>query len=134
MAITTTKNTWVSIGLFFLLSSVQLGCSLNQPAPEKTGLLQPVEGYTGELIGAEVTSISPMPDNNMVEIVVSVPQPLDDVETVNIVNKEGKTIKPAKSFEFSKDADGESNGVIIYLEKSRRLPFRLKFNVEQPEY
>ena len=101
---------------------------------EKTGLLQPVEGYTGELIGAEVTSVSPMPDNNMVEIIVSVPQPLDDIETVNIVNKEGKKIKSAKSFEFSKDADGESNGVIIYLEKSRRLPFRLKFNVEQPEY
>ena len=52
MAITTTKNTWVSIGLFCLLSSIQLGCSINRAAPEKTGLLQPVEGYTGQLIGA----------------------------------------------------------------------------------
>ena len=128
------NNRKVLIYLLLLLNSIQLGCSLTRSAPEKTGLLQPVEGYTGELIGAEVTSVSPVPDNNMVEIVVSVAQPLDDVETVNIVNKEGKKIKPAKSFEFSKDADGEPNGVIIYLEKSRRLPFRLKFNVEQPEY
>ena len=128
------NNRKVLIYLLLLLNSIQLGCSLNRPAPKKTGLLQPVEGYTGELIGAEVTSVSPVPDNNMVEIVVSVPQPLDDIETVNIVNKEGKKIKSAKSFEFSKDADGEPNGVIIYLEKSRRLPFRLKFNVEQPEY
>ena len=125
-------NTRIFIGLFCFASCVQLSCIANNPVPKKTAMLKPIEGYTGELIGAEVTQVNPMPDENMVEIVVEVPQDLNDVESVNIVDQQDKKVETAKSFEFSKDADGEPNGVIIYLKKSRRLPFRLKFSTEQP--
>ena len=126
------NNKWVTIYLILFLSSIQFGCSTNQSLPEKTGLLKPVKGYTGDLIGAEVKRVKLIPDENVVEIVVSIPQHLDEIETVNIIDKEGQQIKAAKPFEFSKDADGEANGIMIYLDKSRRLPFRLKFNAEQP--
>ena len=129
-----TSNTRACFSLVaFIFSCVQLSCATDFSAPEKTGLLQPTEGYTGELIGAEVTRISPVPNENVVKIVVSVPQNPNEIETVDVVDEQGKKIDAAKPFEFSKDADGQPNGVIIYLTKKRQLPFLLNFNAAQQE-
>jgi hypothetical protein len=109
---------------------VAAGCTWAKSAPEKTDLLKPKVGYTGELIGAEVQRVTPMATEGIIEIVVLIPENSEKIETVTIINKEGKKIKPAKQFEFSKDAEGNPNGVILYLAKPRRLPFRLRFNNE----
>jgi len=122
-----TKNCHLSIMLVTLLAS----CVTTTSPPQKTGLLKPEKGYSGDLIGAEIKHIKLDPKDNITEITVLIPRDLDTIETVNVVDKDGKIIKTAKPYELSKDLDGDPNGVIIYLENSRRLPFRLHFNSEQ---
>lgn len=67
----------------------------------------------------------------MTTITVLIPEDPEAIETVRVVGKDGNRIKTAKIYEFSKDAEGNSNGLIVYLTKPRMLPFSLQFNDEQ---
>ena len=112
--------------LLFLLAS----CATTK-APEKTGLLRPEAGYTGDLLGAEIKAIKQDPDENITTITVLIPENPEAIETVRVVDKDGNRINTVKAYEFSKDADGQPNGLIIYLAKPRKLPFRLRLKDEQ---
>ena len=112
--------------LLFLLAS----CTTTK-APEKTGLLKPEVGYTGDLIGAEIKAIKQDPDENVTMITVLIPENPEAIETVRVVDKDGNRINTVKAYEFSKDAEGQPNGIIIYLSKPLKFAFRLQFNDEQ---
>lgn len=114
-----------------LLLSV-MGCaSAGTSTPEQTDLLLPETGYKGGLIGAQVEQVNKLPEEGTTEIIVLIPGAPISIETVRVIDKDGKPIKTTKPYSLSKDADGESNGVIIYLDTHRQLPFRLQFNSEQ---
>ncbi len=108
-----------------------LACASTRSAPTQTDFLEPEVGYTGALIGAEIERITPLPEEGIVEIVISVPGAVEKIHSVSLVDKKGKKIQTAKPFEFNKNADGQPDGITIYLHKKRILPFRLKFNAQE---
>jgi len=92
----------------------------------ETGVLLDVTGYKGDVLGAEVLSISTGEDNVSQIIELSVPIDPDLADRVYVVSPSGKRIELAEPVEISRDAENNKVGITLKLSKKTSLGFKIK--------
>lgn len=116
-------------GLTAVCAFILLSACASTP-PKQTGMLKPEQGYTGDVIGAKVLSVKPAGER-LQAVEVGLPD-IGSVNSVRVTDAEGNTVTQGRDFEYINDTERGRNGVIIYLDKKHKVPFRLNFN-DQPE-
>lgn len=99
------------------------------PADDKifeTGVLRNVTGYKGDVLGAEVISVSADADNLSEIIELTVPIDPDLADEVTVVTPSGKPLKVHNPIEIVRDVENNKVGITIKLNKESRLGFRVK--------
>jgi hypothetical protein len=95
------------------------------PTPE-TGIIQSVDGYNGDVLGAEVVSINPA-ENDAVEVIkLSVPIDPEVVDQVTVVGPSGQLLEPDEPIEITPNQEERSLGIILTLPKKKKLSFQIK--------
>ena len=92
----------------------------------ETGVLREVTGYKGDVLGAEVLSISTGEDNVSQIIELSVPIDPDLADRVHVVSPSGKQIELADPVEISRDAENKKVGITLKLSKKTSLGFKIR--------
>ena len=102
----------------------------------ETGDLDLKEGFTDPTSGVKVEKVVITGKDEIQEITVSVPQSAGSIEEVVVTaprEKSRTTVIQKKRFELLKDYEHDRYGLVIYLDKSQKLPLRLYFNNPQLE-
>ena len=102
----------------------------------ETGDLDLKEGFTDPTSGVKVEKVVITGTDEIQEITVSVPQSAGSIEEVVVTAPREKsltTVIQKKRFELLKDYEHDRYGLVIYLDKSQKLPLRLYFNNPQLE-
>ncbi len=127
------------IGCYLMLQGLISGCQtqntiiqdLNKlPPPEaptlETGILQGVDGYKGDLLGAEVVSIN-QGENDAFEVIeLSVPIDPEVVDQVTVVSPSGQLLEIDEPIEISPNWKKSSVGIILTLPKKKKPGFIIK--------
>ena len=127
------------IGCCLMLQGLISGCQaqntiiqdVNELPPEEaptleTGILQRVEGYKGDLLGAEVISIT-LAENDALEVIeLSVPIDPEVVDQVTVVGPSGQLLELGEPIEISPNQEKSSVGIILTLPKKKKLGFKIK--------
>lgn len=93
----------------------------------KTDLLEPVQGFTGDMIGATVAEIEEVNgDGGLLyyKLAISVPEAEISDENIQVLSQ-SKTVITPKKVQVIRDYDEGRTGVILYLPK--KVPFYLNF-------
>lgn len=100
------------------------------PPPEapllETGLMQWVEGYKGDLLGAEVVSITPAENDAFEVIEISIPIDPEIVDQVTLVGPSGQLLELDAPIEISPDQQNDNVGITLTLSKKKKLGFKIK--------
>ncbi|NCF37813.1 MAG: hypothetical protein GWP56_15765 [Gammaproteobacteria bacterium] len=97
---------------------------VNELPPEgvpklETVILQRVEGYKGDLLGAEVISITSAENDALEVIELSVPIDPEVVDQVSVVGPSGQLLELGEPIEISPNQEKSSAGIILTLPKKR---------------
>ena len=92
----------------------------------ETAILQRVDGYKGDLLGAEVVSIDPAKNDALEVIELSVPIDPEVVDQVTVMGPSGQLLELDEPIEISPNPDGSSVGIILTLPKKNRPGFIIK--------
>lgn len=97
---------------------------VNELPPEgvpklETVILQRVEGYKGDLLGAEVISITSAETDALEVIELSVPIDPEVVDQVTVVGPSGQLLELGEPIEISPNQEKSSAGIILTLPKKR---------------
>lgn len=97
---------------------------VNELPPEgvpklETVILQRVEGYKGDLLGAEVISITSAETDALEVIELSVPIDPEVVDQVSVVGPSGQLLELGEPIEISPNQEKSSAGIILTLPKKR---------------
>lgn len=120
------------IGCCLMLQGLISGCQaqntiiqdVNELPPEgvpklETVILQRVEGYKGDLLGAEVISITSAENDALEVIELSVPIDPEVVDQVSVVGPSGQLLELGEPIEISPNQEKSSAGIILTLPKKR---------------
>ena len=107
--------------------------SLAQNQMTETDWLQPVEGYKGETVGAEMRKIETDETTGEQKLMISIPKiALSDpsqMEEVVVVGQAPEDRKPLFDFKYETewvdDYDNDHYGLIIRVDKDTKWPIRL---------
>jgi len=127
------------IGCCLMLQGLISGCQaqntiiqdVNELPPAEaptleTGILQRVDGYKGDLLGAEVISITPAENDALEVIELSVPIDPEVVDQVTVVGPSGQLLELGEPIEISPNQEKSSVGIILTLPKKKKLGFKIK--------
>lgn len=92
----------------------------------ETAILQRVDGYKGDLLGAEVVSINPAENDALEVIKLSVPIDPEVVDQVTVMGPSGQLLELDEPIEISPNRDGSSVGIILTLPKKKKPGFIIK--------
>jgi len=92
----------------------------------ETGVLQNIFGYQGDVLGAEVTSVTATADNTSEVIEISVPVDPELVDRVKVVTPSGKPVKLDSPLEISRDPENDKVGITLRLSKKYDLGFKIR--------
>lgn len=111
-------------------------------ANQETDWLELQEGYEGKVIGAKVTRIEELEDQNYKRITIAIPKSAikttREIEEIVVIGKApkkaGKTFTINITHEWADDYDNDYYGLIITLGKATNFPIRLylKDDTETP--
>ena len=127
------------IGCYLMLLGLISGCQTQNtiiqdqnklPPPDaptlETGILQRIDGYKGDLLGAEVVSINPAENKALEVIKLNVPIDPEVVDQITVVGPSGQLLELDEPIEISPNPDGSSVGIILTLPKKNRPGFIIK--------
>lgn len=117
---------------------VMAALSTHSTLAKETGYLLQNEGFSGDILGAQIDSIEILSDkpagdsnkgdiNGARKITVNIPELPESIKSVEVLNKEGKLIPQKKRYEIINDLDSNRSGVIIYIGRKQTLPFKINF-------
>ena len=92
----------------------------------ETGILQRVEGFKGDLLGAEIVSINPAENDAFEVINLSVPVDPEVVDQVTVVDPSGRLLELGEPIEISPNQDRSSVGIVLALPKRNRPGFIIR--------
>jgi hypothetical protein len=109
-------------------SSLSANDELSTPGVKTldTGVLQNVSGYRGDVLGAEVVSISAGEDDLTQIIELSVPIDPDLADRALVVSPSGKRIELEDPIKISRDDKNNKVGITLKLSKKNQLEFKIK--------
>jgi hypothetical protein len=127
------------IGCYLMLQGLISGCQAQNtiiqdvnklPPPEaatlETAILQRVDGYKGDLLGAEVVSINPAENDALEVIELSVPIDPEIVDQITVVGPSGQLLELGEPIEISPDQEKGGVEIILTLPKQKKMGFRIK--------
>jgi len=90
---------------------------LSQPGVKllETGVLQNVTGYKGDVLGAEIISVTTAADSTSEVIEISVPIDPELADRVSVVSPSGRPLKLTDPMDLSLDHENERVGINITL-------------------
>ena len=97
-----------------------------------TGYLKATPGYRGDVLGAEIESISIISGGEQQSIKVNVPINPDLVDRVEVISTSGQTVKQNQKAEILRDYETNNVGIKLFLPKRKDLSFRLRL-IDVPE-
>lgn len=92
----------------------------------ETGILLNVIGYQGDVLGAEVISVTTAADNSSEIIEISVPVDPELSDRVKVVTPSGQPVKLDSPLEISRDHENDKVGITLRLSKKYNLGFRIR--------
>ena len=92
----------------------------------ETGILQRVDGYKGDLLGAEVVSIDPAENDALEVIRLNVPIDPDVVDQISVVGPSGQLLELDEPIEIFPNQEKSSVGIILTLPKKKKPGFIIK--------
>ena len=92
----------------------------------ETGLLINVTGYQGDVLGAEVISVTTSGDGLSELIGISIPIDPELADRVSVVSSSGQSIKLKKPLEISRDYENNNVGIILKLPGKSKMGFKIK--------
>jgi hypothetical protein len=108
----------------------------------QTQWIEPVEGFHEDILGVEITAVEPVaaqegvPEGTQVKIMV--PKAMlgdrDDIQEIIVIGKkpeEDKKPQVTIPHKWVADYDKDNYGLVVYLGKDGKLPFRLYFNIPE---
>lgn len=127
------------IGCCLMLQGLISGCQtqntiiqdLNRlPPPEastlETGILQRVDGYKGDLLGAEVVSVNPAENDTLQVIELSIPVDPEIVDQITVLGPSGQLLELDEPIEIFPNREKGSVGIILTLPKKKKPGFIIK--------
>ncbi|UCH40903.1 MAG: hypothetical protein JSU67_04225 [Gammaproteobacteria bacterium] len=101
-----------------------------QPPPEaptlETDIIQRIDGYKGDVLGAEVVSITPAENDAFEVIEISIPIDPEIVDQVTVVGPSGQLLELGQPIEISPDQEKDIVGITLTLSKKKKLGFQIK--------
>jgi len=88
--------------------------------------LKNVTGYEGDVLGAEVVSVSPGSTNASEVIEIRVPVDPELADRITVITPAGKKVKLDKPMELSLDHENNQVGIILRLPKKNGLGFKIR--------
>jgi len=92
----------------------------------ETGLLKNVAGHQGDVLGAEVTSVTITDDGRSELIEVSIPVDPELADRVSVESLSGQPIKLKKPLEISRDYENNNVGIILKLPGKSKMGFKIR--------
>ena len=98
----------------------------------ETGNLQAIPGFSGGRLGAEITSISVVPDEDIQAIDITVPFPVERVDRIEVISITGDPIQQDRQAQILQDREPNKVGIRLYLPKRKNWEFRLRL-IDEPD-
>ena len=127
------------IGCCLMLQGMISGCQVQNtiiqdvnklPPPEaptlETAILQRIDGYKGDVLGAEIVSITPGENDALHVIELSVPIDPEIVDQVTVIDPSGQLLDIGEPIEISPDQEKGGVGIILTLPKKKKIGFKIK--------
>ena len=92
----------------------------------ETGLLKNVTGYQGDVLGAEVVSVTTTDDGLSEVIEISIPIDPELADRVSVESPSGQRIKLKKPIEISRDHENNNVGIILKLPGKSEMGFKIR--------
>jgi len=92
----------------------------------ETGLLKNVTGHQGDVLGAEVISVTTTDDGLSEAIEISIPIDPELVDRVSVESSSGQRLKLKKPMEISRDYENDNVGIILKLPEKSKMGFKIK--------
>lgn len=124
----------------FSYSLLIVACTVfaeNNDKTIETGWLLPEAGYTEEIIGARVDSVTETETDGEQKIIVSLPRRESTLEEVIVIGKRKKAVRPliqTQRFEYINDPELGRYGIIIYLGKREQFALKLNYYEVNPRF
>ena len=107
------------IACCLMLQGLISGCQAQNTIIQDVNELPPEEGYKGDLLGAEVISITSAENDALEVIELSVPIDPEVVDQVSVVGPSGQLLELGEPIEISPNQEKSSAGIIPTLPKKR---------------
>lgn len=92
----------------------------------ETGILRNVTGYKGDVLGAEIISVTAAADNSSEIIEISVPVDPELADRVVVISPTGRPLKLDSPLELTLDQENSKVGIILRQPGKSKLEFRIK--------
>ena len=112
---------------------VTLFAAMNIQADEiyHSSLLELESGFIGENLGVEVTQIVAEEKNQLIEL--DLPDLTGEIQTLKLVDEKNAPITTFKRYEVMRDHDNNPTGVMLYMDKRHKKPFKIIYEVNENE-
>ena len=114
--------------VFALVGMSVIGCSTHIYQPTSTSLLKPIVGYKGDMLGAVVDNVETVGDT--LKVTVDFPEEIGHLDNFGIENQHNEALKQVKPYQVLRNEEGQSTGLIIYLDKKRKQAFKIVSRIE----
>lgn len=106
--------------------------SLSDVKVFETGILKNVAGYQGDVLGAEIVSVT-ITDDGLSELIeISIPLDPELADQVSVVSSSGQRVKLKAPMEISLDHENNKVGIILQLPGKSKMGFKIKL-IDQPD-
>ena len=91
-----------------------------------TGYLKATPGYRGDMLGAQIESISMTPTGDQQVIELSIPIDPKRVDRVEVISISGELVKQNRKAEILGDYETSNVGIKLFLPRRKDWSFRLR--------
>ena len=92
----------------------------------ETGLLRSDTGYQGDVLGAEIISVTTTDDGLAELIEISIPIDPELADRISVISPSGQRIKLKNPMDISLDHENDKVGIILKLPGKSKMGFKIK--------
>ena len=109
-----------------LLACAEPGRQAEPETSVETGILHAKPGFTGDVLGAQVLSVSTDETLQVQIIHIRVPIEPAKVDRLQVISAQGKPVSEDRTAQILRDYDNNAVGVTVYVAKQSNWAFKLK--------
>lgn len=97
----------------------------------ESALIELEVGYIGNELGIEVVHVSSNEEHRIIEL--DLPFVDGTIDDVRLLNNTGYEISGMKKYEVLKDHENNPTGLVLYLDKRQKKPFKLIYEITEKD-